>query len=103
MLPSGKLTDVNETSRPDLFRALKGGGNNFGIVTRFDIRTFKQGQILGGSIVHTIDYREAVFRSFSDIAGSPDFDPNTSLVSGFIYNSTSKLWSIRNGVVVSIL
>jgi len=98
-LPSGELTNVNATSRPDLFQALKGGGNNYGIVTRFDLKAFTQGQILGGSLIHTIENREAVFQEFSDIAGLPNFDPNTSLVTGFIYNSTSKEWIVSNGVV----
>ncbi|PHH59309.1 hypothetical protein CDD81_3401 [Ophiocordyceps australis] len=37
---TGTALDVNASSHPDLFRALKGGGNNFGIVTRFDMATF---------------------------------------------------------------
>jgi hypothetical protein len=36
----------------DLFVALRGGGNNLGIVTRFDLRTFKQGPFWGGAIFY---------------------------------------------------
>ncbi|CRG92076.1 Bifunctional solanapyrone synthase [Talaromyces islandicus] len=37
----GDLTVVNanENEHPDLYKALKGGGSNFGIVTRFDVYT----------------------------------------------------------------
>lgn len=43
VLASGKIVDVNKDSYPDLFPALKGGGNNFGIVTRYALKTFPLG------------------------------------------------------------
>lgn len=42
-MPSGILVDVTEKSHPDLFKALKGGSNNFGIVTAFEFTAFEQG------------------------------------------------------------
>jgi hypothetical protein len=36
----------------DLHKALKGGNNNFGIITRFDLEAFQQGPIWGGTLVH---------------------------------------------------
>ncbi|KAL4790312.1 6-hydroxy-D-nicotine oxidase [Aspergillus venezuelensis] len=38
-LSDGKIVNANSSENTDLFRALKGGGSNFGIVTRFDIKT----------------------------------------------------------------
>ncbi|KAK1955991.1 FAD-binding domain-containing protein [Colletotrichum sublineola] len=40
VLASGEITHVTEASHPDLWLALKGGSNNFGIITRFDVPTF---------------------------------------------------------------
>lgn len=40
MLAGGKIINANATSNTDLWWALKGGINNFGIVTRFDMATF---------------------------------------------------------------
>nr|AGK29860.1 FAD-binding protein [Volvariella volvacea] len=45
VLPSGKIKTVSENSDRDLFRALKGGGNNFGIVTKWTMETHEQGPI----------------------------------------------------------
>ncbi|KAI9760668.1 MAG: hypothetical protein M4579_001532 [Chaenotheca gracillima] len=50
VLASGEIVDANATSHPDLFQALKGGGNNFGVVTRFDLITFELGKMWGGII-----------------------------------------------------
>lgn len=45
VLASGDIVNANAHENPDLWFALKGGSNNFGVVTRFDLRTFKQGKI----------------------------------------------------------
>lgn len=42
----------NAHENTDLWVALRGGGNNLGIVTRFDFRTFKQGPLYGGSLYY---------------------------------------------------
>ncbi|KAH6704289.1 FAD binding domain protein [Leptodontidium sp. MPI-SDFR-AT-0119] len=99
VLASGTLTNVNATSSPDLFRSLKGGGNNFGIVTRFNLATFPQGQILGGNIAQDISRRDEVFRAFANIADAPGYDPYASLVTGVMFNATSKVWGIATTAV----
>ncbi|KAF8654838.1 hypothetical protein AX16_003358 [Volvariella volvacea WC 439] len=45
VLPSGEIKTVSEKSDSDLFWALKGGGNNFGIVTKWTMETHEQGDI----------------------------------------------------------
>ncbi|KAF5875551.1 putative fad binding domain protein [Botrytis fragariae] len=45
---NGTLANVNAHDNPDLYWALRGGGNNFGIVTRFDLQTYPQGPAWGG-------------------------------------------------------
>ncbi|GAB1315502.1 FAD-binding PCMH-type domain-containing protein [Madurella fahalii] len=41
VLANGSIVNANASNHSDLFRALKGGGGNFGIVTRFDVRAVK--------------------------------------------------------------
>lgn len=50
VLASGEIVNTNKNENTDLLIALRGGGNNFGIVTRYDLRTFKQGSFWGGSV-----------------------------------------------------
>ena len=48
VLASGSVTTASATSNPDLWRALKGGSNNFGIITRFTARCFPCTEIWSG-------------------------------------------------------
>ncbi|KAK4032371.1 FAD-binding domain-containing protein [Parachaetomium inaequale] len=99
VLADGTLTNANKSCHSGLYRALKGGANNLGVVTRFDLRTFSQGNLSVSSFVNTISQRGPVLRAFTDIVSSPKFDVYTSLVVGFLYNSSSKAWVISNSAV----
>lgn len=54
VLPYGKVVNVNASSSPHLFKALKGGSNNFGVVTRFDVKSFESGRFWGGEVGYPI-------------------------------------------------
>jgi FAD/FMN-containing dehydrogenase len=45
VLANGTIVSASEAHNPDLYFALRGGGNNFGIVTAFTVRTFPQGAV----------------------------------------------------------
>ena len=59
---------ANANTNHDLFIALKGGSNNFGVVTRFDLPTFKQGQMWGGGIYYSPSVYPQLAQAFSDFA-----------------------------------
>jgi hypothetical protein len=98
-LADGTLINTNGTHHKDLYRALKGGANNFGVVTSFDLGTFPQGNISVSSFSHNVSQRGAIFEAFTDITTSPNFDVYASLVTAFRYNSTAKSWAISNSAV----
>ncbi len=46
----GDLLQVDARTRPDLFWALRGGGGNFGVVTRLQFRLARVGAVLAGAL-----------------------------------------------------
>lgn len=46
--PDGSIRTVSASVEPQLFNALRGGGNNFGIVTSFVLKTYEQNNSWGG-------------------------------------------------------
>ncbi len=47
----GELRRVDADSHPDLFWAIRGGGGNFGVVTRFKLRLHPVDRIVGGMLL----------------------------------------------------
>ncbi|ORY60932.1 uncharacterized protein BCR38DRAFT_459869 [Pseudomassariella vexata] len=50
VLANGTIATASATQNADLFKALKGGGNNFGIVTTYVLQTHRQGNVYGGNM-----------------------------------------------------
>ncbi|KAH9013689.1 FAD-binding domain-containing protein [Lactarius hengduanensis] len=59
VLPNGTITNVTQRNK-DLWFALRGGGNNFGIVTKFTYKTVPQGQVWGGTLNYNVDQLDLV-------------------------------------------
>ncbi|KAI1503820.1 FAD-binding domain-containing protein [Biscogniauxia marginata] len=52
VLASGEFVRCSADSNVELWKALRSGRNNFGIVTHYHMRTFKQGPFWGGSLFY---------------------------------------------------
>ena len=47
----GELLRVDRETHPDLFWAIRGGGGNFGVATRFKFRLHEVGTVVGGMLI----------------------------------------------------
>jgi FAD/FMN-containing dehydrogenase len=47
----GELVRASESSEPDLFWAIRGGGGNFGVATRLQLRLHEISEIVGGMLI----------------------------------------------------
>jgi FAD/FMN-containing dehydrogenase len=64
----GQLLHVDADSHPDLFWAIRGGGGNFGVVTRFKFRLHEVDAIVGGMLF--LPATAGNLASFISLAGS---------------------------------
>jgi FAD/FMN-containing dehydrogenase len=64
----GRLITASEDEHSDLFWAVRGGGGNFGVVTRFQFRLYPVGMIFGGALF--MPPTREVLRSLGPIAAS---------------------------------
>lgn len=71
---SGDVIEASETQNTDLFWALRGGGGNFGVVTRFVFRLHRVGpELLTGLIVYPLSEAKQVLQRYREfIANAPD-------------------------------
>ncbi|KXT11005.1 hypothetical protein AC579_5008 [Pseudocercospora musae] len=99
ILGTGEILTPSSTRHADLWKALRGGSNNFGIVTKFTLRTFPQGPFWGGQTFHTIDTRSNHFAAHEDLIAAYPFDPyvhfiNTLLITNMTGSKQSPIHNI---------
>ncbi len=67
----GEIRQVDAENDPDLFWAIRGGGGNFGVATRFKFRLHEVGTILGGMLI--LPATPSVIASFvAEVEAAPD-------------------------------
>ncbi|KAK2767017.1 hypothetical protein FQN54_006334 [Arachnomyces sp. PD_36] len=71
VLSNGTITNANSHQNPDLWRALKGGGFNFGIVTAFDLLTLPAIDLAYGQSIVSQNYSDAVLDAVVEFTNHP--------------------------------
>ncbi|EED16630.1 conserved hypothetical protein [Talaromyces stipitatus ATCC 10500] len=83
---SGDIIKATPTSHKALYQALRGGGNNFGIVTNFELNTYPhdRGLMWIGKIVHAGAHNASLIEAFVNF-GERGRDPSATMLFSIVY------------------
>ncbi|KAK4223154.1 6-hydroxy-D-nicotine oxidase protein [Podospora fimiseda] len=90
VLGDGRIVKATAEQNEDLFRGLKGGGNNFGIVTNFRMRAFELGGIWGGMTIYP---KQTMYKAAKALVNFTDRfheDVDSNLLSFVMYSPEFK-------------
>lgn len=80
VLADGSIVTAEVDEHEDLFRVLKGGSNNFGIVTRFTLKTKPVGPVWGGVALRPVDCLAAAAKALESFTASTQDDPDSTTI-----------------------
>ncbi|RAL10134.1 FAD-binding oxidoreductase [Aspergillus homomorphus CBS 101889] len=83
LLADGRLVNANANENSDLYRALKGGGSNFGIVTRFDLATHPLINVQYTINLYSPEDHVAINRATVAVQQAMEEDPKIGLFTTF--------------------
>ncbi|KAF7535832.1 hypothetical protein G7054_g5080 [Neopestalotiopsis clavispora] len=67
VLPSGEIVTASESSNADLFLGLRGGGGNaYGVVTKYTVQSRPIGNFYAGNLVYLFEQCDAVLEAIHD-------------------------------------
>lgn len=95
----GSIRDVSYSSPySDLYFALRGGGNNFGIVTRLDLATFPQGNLWAGAqtFLYSAETAAAINDAFYWLAINGPSDPDAQVIIAYAYVQYADMYVIAS-------
>ncbi|KAI1874500.1 hypothetical protein JX265_004708 [Neoarthrinium moseri] len=89
VLANGDIITANQQSNSDLWRALKGGGSNFGIVTKLTFNTFPLGEVWAGDVFFSVSNEtvQSTATALYNFASNPDYDENASVFVLYAYQN----------------
>lgn len=80
VLADGSIVTASAESHSDLAIALRGGGNNFGIATKFTARTFPQKKVWGGHLFHWPSAGDRLIRAYHDFSKPENYDKKATII-----------------------
>lgn len=105
VLGNGTQVEASKTANCDLFWALKGGANNFGIVTKFVFKTYHIPKVTSTFQIFDEAHVQAFIKAACDMAITDTGDVGAGAVINMSYNTTTKVvtpqvFGLQEGVQV---
>jgi hypothetical protein len=92
---SGIILTVTPTSFTDLYWALRGGGNNFGLVTSFKLRTLPLGKMWGGDRILLETEFPAAVDAFVNLGNNVAKDPKAAQILSLVAQNGTRIASAQ--------
>ncbi|TIS49130.1 FAD-binding oxidoreductase [Mesorhizobium sp.] len=89
----GRLVSASPDSEPELFWGIRGGGGNFGVVTKFRFRMYPLGPVLVGRWDYPPEAFAAVLRGYRDLAAHAPRELTTAFTMTATNLSLTAFWS----------
>lgn len=100
-MADGSTVETTANSDPELFQALKGGNNNFGVVTRIDFTTFQQGLVWTGNVYQNLSIVDDVIAEVVKITAPDAYDEYASMIVTFGFSQARGLSVISSVLAYS--
>lgn len=93
VLPNGTFVEVTNSSYPDLFFGLKGGLNNFGIITTFTMNAHPLSSVWGGVITYSVDQKELVSQAIANFS-LQNSDLKAQIAAAYVNSNGQAVWQV---------
>ncbi|KAI1164578.1 hypothetical protein F5B18DRAFT_250054 [Nemania serpens] len=91
VLPSGDIVTASDTENPDLFFGLRGGGGNaYGVVTKYTVQSRPIGTLYAGNVLYILDHHAEVLNATRDFILYNE-DPKATILMNFNVLTTPDL------------
>ncbi|XXH04157.1 hypothetical protein Hte_010570 [Hypoxylon texense] len=103
VLANGSVVVADEKQNADVWWGLRGGPNNFGIVTRFSLRTFEQGLLWSILTLNPLTEVDNQARINGGIMAAENYDVNASFITGWVFASQHGVSATLNQLIYTRL
>lgn len=92
VLANGSIVQASPSSYPDLYKALRGGGANFGIVTDLELSVYAYEGMWGGGISWTWEHADTLIDAFIEYGNNNVNNIDASVLLGVINHEGHWIW-----------
>lgn len=97
----GTIRDVTQKSYPDVYKSLRGGGNNFGIITSFELNAYPGGNLWGGNRRYITAYGQfpGMIDSLAKYNANHATDPDAAIILSYIWSGAGQTYLAQTNFV----
>ena len=79
-MANGSIVNVNAAEKPDLAQAMRGSGSQFGIVTKYTVKTHPIGDVWGGFCVYDATQDDKLYAALHRFVANGAEDPKAAVI-----------------------